>query len=76
MKNTGARYEIAIDGVPRTHRDRQLAIEAATLLKTKQPHAEVTGARHRDGQDDQRQASVGEALDPRPAVSRHRRMTE
>jgi hypothetical protein len=23
MKNTGARYEIAIDGTPRTHRDRK-----------------------------------------------------
>jgi len=32
---TGARYEIAIDGTTRTYRDRkELAIEAATLLKT------------------------------------------
>jgi hypothetical protein len=33
---TGVRYEIAIDGTPRTYRDRrELAIEAATSLKTK-----------------------------------------
>jgi len=42
-KNIGARYEIAIDGTTRTYRDRkELAIEAATLLKTKNVHAEVT----------------------------------
>ena len=41
--NTGARYEIAINGTPRTYRDRkELAIEAATLLKTKNVHSEVT----------------------------------
>jgi hypothetical protein len=40
---TGARYEIAIDDTPRSHRDREdLAIEAARHLKTKQPHGEVT----------------------------------
>jgi electron transfer flavoprotein alpha/beta subunit len=42
-KNTGARYEIAVDGKPRSHRDvKATAIEAATYLKTKSPHAEVT----------------------------------
>jgi hypothetical protein len=41
-KNTGARYEIAIDGMPRTYRDvERLAIEAAIYLKTKQPNAEI-----------------------------------
>jgi len=41
--STGARFEIAIDGTTRTYRDlRELAIEAATRLKTKSPHAEVT----------------------------------
>jgi electron transfer flavoprotein alpha/beta subunit len=41
--NTGARFEIAIDGTPRTYRDlKELAIEAATRLKTKNVHAEVT----------------------------------
>ena len=32
MKLTAARFEISIDGTPRTHRDRKpLAIEAAEL---------------------------------------------
>jgi hypothetical protein len=40
---SGARYEIAIDGTPRTHRDREdLAREAATFLKTNQPNAQIT----------------------------------
>jgi hypothetical protein len=43
MKTTGARYEIAIDGTSRTYRDgKELAIEAATFLKTKNVHAEIT----------------------------------
>jgi hypothetical protein len=43
MTITGARFEIAIDGTPRSYRDRkELAIEAATFLKTKNVHAEVT----------------------------------
>jgi hypothetical protein len=42
-KNTGARFEIAIDGTVRAYRDlRELAIEAATRLKTKNPNAELT----------------------------------
>jgi len=41
--NAGTRFEIAIDGTPRTYRCvRELAIEAATFLKTKNVHAEVT----------------------------------
>jgi hypothetical protein len=40
---SGARYEIAIDGTPRTHRDREdYALEAAILLKTNLPHSEIT----------------------------------
>jgi hypothetical protein len=36
--NTGAPYEIAIDGTTRTYRDRKdMAIEAATQLKAKSP---------------------------------------
>jgi hypothetical protein len=36
MKLTGARFEISIDGTPRTHRDRKpLAIEAPEHLKRK-----------------------------------------
>ena len=41
--NTGAGFEIAIDGTTRSYRDRkELAIEAATLLRTKNVHSEVT----------------------------------
>jgi hypothetical protein len=40
-KPVGARYEIAIDGTTRKYRD-DYAREAATLLKVKQPHVEVT----------------------------------
>jgi hypothetical protein len=43
MRNTGARYEVAIDGTTRTYCDlRELAIEGATRLKTKSPNANVT----------------------------------
>jgi len=36
LVNTGARFEIAIDGTLRIYRDRKdIAIEAATHLKTK-----------------------------------------
>jgi hypothetical protein len=42
-RQTGAHYEIAVDGKPRTHRDtKPIAIEAAVYLKTKSPNAEVT----------------------------------
>jgi len=37
------RFEIAINGTPRSYRDREeLAIEAATWLKTKNPNSQVT----------------------------------
>ena len=40
---TGARYQIAVDGQPRSNRDdRAIAIEAAEYLKYQHPHAEVT----------------------------------
>ena len=39
----GARYQIAIDGQPRSNRDgKTIAFEAAEYLKHKNPHAEVT----------------------------------
>ena len=39
---TGARYQIAVDGQPRSNRDdKAIAIEAAEYLKYKHPHAEV-----------------------------------
>ena len=41
--HSGARYEIAIDGMPRTYRDTiEGAWAAATNFKTKQPNAEIT----------------------------------
>jgi hypothetical protein len=42
-KNTGARWEITVDGIPRSYRDDQrLAIEGAEYLKRANPGAEVT----------------------------------
>jgi hypothetical protein len=41
-KAPGAQFEITIDGTPRTYRDlREHAIEAAQLLKGKNPHSQV-----------------------------------
>jgi hypothetical protein len=38
-----ARFDITVDGKPRSYRDaKPIAIEAATYLKTKHPHAEIT----------------------------------
>jgi hypothetical protein len=40
--NTGARYEISIDGVPRTHRDQKnIALESAKFLKSRNPNSVV-----------------------------------
>jgi len=42
-KDTGARWEITIDGVPRSYRDRkEMAIEGAEYLKSRNPTAEMT----------------------------------
>jgi hypothetical protein len=39
---TGAQFEISIDGVPRTYRDRKdLALLAAQILKSKNPKSVV-----------------------------------
>ena len=39
---TGAEYEIRIDGTPRSYRDRKdYAMEAARLIKSKNPHSMV-----------------------------------
>jgi len=41
-KNSGARWEITVDGVPRSYRDRKdMAIEGAQYLKSRNPHADV-----------------------------------
>jgi hypothetical protein len=40
MKSQGTRFEISIDGVPRSHRDMiQITIEAAGRLMSKYPHS-------------------------------------
>jgi hypothetical protein len=40
---SSARYEIAIDGTPRTYRYREdFAREAASFLKKQQPNAKIT----------------------------------
>jgi hypothetical protein len=42
MKFQGARFEISIDGVPRSYRDRrEIAVEAAGQLMAKYPHSAV-----------------------------------
>ena len=39
---TGAQFEISIDGVPRTYRDRKdYALEAAQFLKSRNPNSVV-----------------------------------
>jgi hypothetical protein len=43
VKRPGARWEITVDGNPRSYRvDRQIAIESAQYLKRKNPNADVT----------------------------------
>jgi hypothetical protein len=40
--NSGAQFEISIDGVPRTHRDRKdIALQSAQFLKSRNPHSVV-----------------------------------
>jgi hypothetical protein len=42
MISPGAQFEISIDGVPRTYRDRKdLALLAAQILKSKNPNSVV-----------------------------------
>jgi hypothetical protein len=42
----GARFEISVDGIGRTNRDRkEIAIEAGQVLKSKNPNAQVDRAR-------------------------------
>ena len=39
---TGAQFEVSIDGVPRTYRDRKdLALLAAQILKSRNPNSAV-----------------------------------
>ena len=42
-KPTGANYEIAVDSTPRSYRvDKQIAIDSARFLTTKNPGATLT----------------------------------
>jgi hypothetical protein len=42
-KHTGSRWEITVDGKPRSYdHSKQLAIEGAQYLKLKNPNADVT----------------------------------
>jgi hypothetical protein len=64
--NTGARFEIAIDGTPRSYRDRkELAIKAATFLKTKHPNAQLKVVRPGNGRDDRGEAPAREVRGPK-----------
>jgi hypothetical protein len=41
-KSTGARFEISIDGKPRSYRDtKPVALEAAEYLKRRYPNSEI-----------------------------------
>jgi hypothetical protein len=47
-----AQYEISIDGVPRTYRDRQdIALQTARLLKSRNPNSVVKMRDLRTGEE-------------------------
>jgi hypothetical protein len=51
--NSGAQFEISIDGVPRTYRDRQdIALQTAQLLKSRNPNGVVKMKELRTGEGD------------------------
>jgi hypothetical protein len=50
--NHGAQYEISIDGVPRTYRDRQdIVLQTARLLKSRSPNRVVKMRDVRTGEE-------------------------
>lgn len=50
MAASGARFEISVDGVARSHRDvRETAIEAARFLQARNPGAKVAVTDLQDG---------------------------
>jgi hypothetical protein len=50
--NLGAQYEISVDGVPRTHRDRQnIALQSARFLKSQNPNSVVKMKDLRTGEE-------------------------
>jgi hypothetical protein len=60
-KHTGPRWEITVDGRPRSYRDRrQIAIESAEYLESKNPNVEVT-VRHDDRRDDRHRMAAATA---------------
>jgi hypothetical protein len=70
-KNTGARWEITVDGKPRSYRvDRQIAIESAQYLKRKNPMVEVTTVRDFEGVDRRHTAAAAAGAQIRLALPR------
>ena len=50
--NPGAQYEISVDGVPRTHRERQdIALQTARFLKSQNPDSVVKMKDLRTGEE-------------------------
>jgi hypothetical protein len=50
--NHGAQYEISIDGVPRTYRDRKdIAVQTARLVKSRNPNSVVKMRDLRTGEE-------------------------
>ena len=50
--NPGAQYEISVDGVPRTHRERQdIALQTARFLKSQNPNSVVKMKDLRTGEE-------------------------
>ena len=50
--NPGAQYEISVDGVARTHRDRQdIALQTARFLKSQNPNSVVKMKDLRTGEE-------------------------
>jgi putative N-acetylmannosamine-6-phosphate epimerase len=51
-RQSGAQYEISVDGVPRTHRDRQdIALQTARFLKSQKPNSVVKMKDLRTGEE-------------------------
>ena len=60
---TGAQFEISIDGVPRTYRDqKELALLAAQILKSRNPNSVVKAERLEDRERDRRRVQVGATI--------------
>jgi hypothetical protein len=52
LKNPGTQYEISVDGVPRTHRERpDIALQTARFLKSQNPNSVVKMKDLRTGEE-------------------------